>query len=121
YRYEAINVETQHGNGSSLYWWMKRAIALRHRYPVFGVGELEFLLPSNPKVLAYLRRTEDAVVLVVANLARSVQYVELDLSEFEGCGPRELFGGTRFPPVGELPYLLTLGPHAIYWFDLCEE
>ncbi len=118
YRYEAINVETQQANGSSLYWWMKQAIALRQRYPVFGVGALEFLLPDNPKVLAFLRRAGDATVLVVANLARSVQYVELDLSALQGRIPRELFGGTRFPPIGELPYLLTIGPHGIFWFDV---
>lgn len=120
YRYEAINVETQQHSWSSLYWWMKRAIALRHRYPVFGTGEVEFLFPDNPKVLVYLRHNEEQVVLVVANLAPSVQYVELDLAAFEGRVPLEILGGTRFPRIGELPYFLTLGPHAFYWFDLAD-
>jgi maltose alpha-D-glucosyltransferase/alpha-amylase len=114
--YEAINVETQRNNPQSLWWWMKRLIALRHKYPAFGRGELEILTPDNLKVLAFLRRDAEATVLVVANLSRFSQYVELDLSAFEGFRPVELFGQTKFPYIGKLPYMLTLGPHAFYWF-----
>jgi maltose alpha-D-glucosyltransferase / alpha-amylase len=118
YMYEAINVETQRNNPQSMWWWMKRLIALRHKYPAFGRGELEILTPDNLKVLAFLRRDPEANVMVVANLSRFSQYVELDLSAFEGHRPIELFGQTKFPPIGRLPYMLTLGPHAFYWFAL---
>ncbi|MDZ4819262.1 MAG: maltose alpha-D-glucosyltransferase [Planctomycetota bacterium] len=116
YLYEAINVETQRNNPQSLWWWMKRLIALRQRYPAFGRGDLEMLQPDNLKVLAFLRRDGDSTILVVANLSRFVQYVELDLSSYEGCRPVELFGQTKFPYISQLPYMLTLGPHAFYWF-----
>jgi maltose alpha-D-glucosyltransferase/alpha-amylase len=118
YMYEALNVETQRNNPQSLWWWMKRLIALRHKHPAFGRGELEILTPDNLKVLAFLRRDAEASVLVVANLSRFCQYVELDLSAFEGHRPIEMFGHTKFPPIGRLPYMLTLGPHAFYWFSL---
>ncbi|MBY0523016.1 MAG: maltose alpha-D-glucosyltransferase [Gemmataceae bacterium] len=118
YHYEALNVEAQQNNPSSLLWWMKRLIALRKRYRAFSRGSLEFLLPANVKVLAFLRRFEQETILVVANLARTPQYVELDLGAFAGSTPVELLGGTPFPPVTERPYLLTLGPHSFYWFAL---
>ncbi len=118
FHYETVNVETQAKNGGSLLWWMRRMLALRKRYEVFGRGELEFLHPENRRVLAYLRRDENRCVLIVANLSRFAQYVELDLSRFRGSEPVELFGQTHFPPIGELPYLLTLGPHAVYWLAL---
>jgi maltose alpha-D-glucosyltransferase/alpha-amylase len=118
FHYEKINVETQADNPQSLLWWMRRVLALRKRYPVFGRGELEFLQPDNRRVLAYLRRDEDHVILIVANLSRYAQYVELDLSEFKGRTPVELFGHTPFPLIGDLTYLLTLGPHAVYWLAL---
>jgi len=118
YHYETVNVETQQANPSSLLWWTKRILALRREYRAFGRGTLEPRTPSNRRVLAFLRRYEDEVVLVVANLSRFAQYVELDLHEFQGYAPVELFGHVEFPPVGDLPYLLTLGPHAFYWFAL---
>ena len=119
YHYETVNVEAQQSNSESLLWWMKRLIALRKRYEAFGRGTLEFLHPENRQgagLPAPRRRT--SCVLVVANLSRFAQYVELDLSRFRGLVPVELFGQTPFPPIGELPYLLTLGPHAFYWFSL---
>jgi maltose alpha-D-glucosyltransferase/alpha-amylase len=119
YHYEAVNVEAQQNNPSSLLWWMKRLIALRKRFLSFSRGTIEFLYPENRKVLAYLRRHGDERILVVANLSRQAQYVELDLAEFKGMTPLELFGQTEFPPIGELPYLLTLGPYSFYWFSLC--
>jgi maltose alpha-D-glucosyltransferase / alpha-amylase len=118
YHYEAVNVEAQQNNPSSLLWWMKRTIALRKRYKAFGRGTIEFLYPENQRVLTFLRRYEAETILVVANLSRFVQYVELDLSAFRGLQPVELFGQTRLPPVGELPYFLTIGPHNFFWFAL---
>ena len=118
YHYESLNVENQLNNPHSLLWWMKRLIALRKRFQAFGRGSVEFLYPENTKVLALLRRYQEERILMVANLSRFSQYVELDLSAFKGMAPIELFGQTEFPPIGELPYLLTLGPHAFYWFAL---
>jgi maltose alpha-D-glucosyltransferase/alpha-amylase len=118
YHYQAVNVEAQQNNPNSLLWWTKRLIALRKRYKAFSRGTLEMLHPENRKVLAFLRRYEDEVILVVANLSRFVQSVELDLSSYWGVTPVELFGRTRFPAIGELPYFLTLGPHSFYWFAL---
>jgi maltose alpha-D-glucosyltransferase/alpha-amylase len=118
YHYETVNVETQQANPRSLLWWMKRLIALRKRYQAFGRGSIEFLHPSNHRVLAFIRVYEQERLLVVANLSRFVQYVELDLSAYKGQVAVELFGRTPFPPIGDLPYLLTLGPHSFYWFAL---
>jgi maltose alpha-D-glucosyltransferase / alpha-amylase len=118
YHYESLNVEAQQDNPRSLLWWMKRLISLRKRSAALSHGTLEFLRPDNRRILVLLRELEGERVLVVVNLARSVQYVELDLSRFEGLVPHELFGGTEFPPIGELPYFLTLGPYSFYWFSL---
>jgi maltose alpha-D-glucosyltransferase/alpha-amylase len=118
YHYEAINVEAQQGNPHSLLHWTKRLIALRKGHRAFGRGSIEFLHPANHKVLAFLRIHEGEEILVVANLSRFVEYVELDLSAWDGTVPVELFGGHPFPPIGQLPYLLTLGPHSFYWFRL---
>jgi maltose alpha-D-glucosyltransferase/alpha-amylase len=120
YHYESLNVEAHQGNPNSLLWWTKRLIALRKRFQAFGRGSIEFLSPENPKVLAFIRQLEEETVLVVANLSRFTQYVELDLRNFKGRIPIELIGRTRFPPIGELPYLLTLGEHAFNWFSLEE-
>ncbi len=118
YGYQALNVEAQERNPSSLLHFMKRLIALRRQHKAFGRGTLEFLRPRNRKVLAYLRRYRGEVILAVANLSRYVQPVELDLSEFNGWTPLEMIGHTEFPQIGELPYFLTLGPHAFFWFRL---
>jgi maltose alpha-D-glucosyltransferase/alpha-amylase len=116
--FEAVNVEVQEGNRHSLLWWMKRLIALRKQWNAFGLGTLEFLLPDNRKILAFVRRHENECILVVANLSRFVQPVELNLAEFAARLPIELFGRTEFPAISEKPYFLTLGPHAFYWFSL---
>jgi maltose alpha-D-glucosyltransferase / alpha-amylase len=118
YGYQAINVEAQLRDPSSLLNWMKRLIRLRQRYPVFGRGAIEFLHPENHKVLTYIRKGEGQTVLVINNLSRFVQPVELNLRHYNGWTPVEIFGETRFPPIGELPYFLTLGPHGFYWFRL---
>jgi maltose alpha-D-glucosyltransferase/alpha-amylase len=118
YHYEQINVEVQQASPHSLLWWMKRLIAMRKRYRAFGRGTMEFLLPENRKILAFVRRFEEETILVVANLSRLVQVFELDLGEFRGTVPVELSGGTRFPEIGDRPYILNLGPFAFYWFTL---
>ena len=116
--YQAINVEAQQRDPSSLLNWMKRMIALRKKYRAFGRGTMEFLKPTNRKVLAYVRRYKEDTILCVANLSRFVQPCELDLSTFQGMQPVEMLGNTEFPRIGELPYFITLGPHAFYWFTL---
>jgi maltose alpha-D-glucosyltransferase/alpha-amylase len=118
YHHETVHVEAQQNNPHSLLNWMKRLIELRRRFKAFGRGSLEFLHPANRKVLAFTRRYAGEQILVVANLSRFVQHVELDLSGFQGQVPIEMFGRTRFPLIGELPYPLTLGPHAFCWFAL---
>jgi maltose alpha-D-glucosyltransferase/alpha-amylase len=118
YHYATVNVEAQQHNTHSLLSWMKRLIDLRKRYKAFARGDIELLYPENRKVLAFIRRHEDESILVVANMSRFVQYVELDLSAFKGAVPVELFGRSEFPPVGESRYFITLGPHAFYWFAL---
>jgi maltose alpha-D-glucosyltransferase/alpha-amylase len=118
YHYEAVNVEALQNNPSSLLWWTKRLIALRKQYRAFGRGSLEFLLPDNPKILAFVRKYHEENILVVANLSRFVQHVDLDLRGFQGRLPEELFGRSRFPVIGDRPYPLSLGPHSFYWFSL---
>jgi maltose alpha-D-glucosyltransferase / alpha-amylase len=120
YHYEAINVEAQQNNSNSLLWWMKRLIATRRRHQAFGRGTVEPLQPANRAVLAFLRRYNDECLLIVANLSRFVQHVELDLSRMHGQVPVEMFGGNAFPRIGKQPYSLTLGPHAFYWFAIEE-
>jgi maltose alpha-D-glucosyltransferase / alpha-amylase len=116
--YEAVNVEAQQGDPSSLLSWMRNMIALRKLFPVFGRGSLEFLQPSNRKVLAYLRRNEDQQVLCVANLSRFAQPVDLELPELEGATPVEMLGYVDFPPIGKQPYRLTLGPYGFFWLEI---
>ena len=118
YGYQAVNVEAQQKTPSSRLHFMKRMISLRRQHRAFGRGSMEILESENRAVLAYLRRYRGEVILVVANLSRFAQPVELDLREFEGRTPVELFGRTEFPRIGELPYLLTLGPHGFIWFRL---
>jgi maltose alpha-D-glucosyltransferase/alpha-amylase len=118
YGYQAINVEAQEGSAFSLLNWMRRLIALRKQFKVFGRGTLQFLHPSNRKVLAYVRRHEDEQVLCIANLSRSTQPVELDLSAFTGLTPVEMLGLTEFPRIGDLPYFLALPGYYSYWFRL---
>jgi maltose alpha-D-glucosyltransferase/alpha-amylase len=118
YHYEAVNVEAQQNNPSSLLWWMKRLIALRKRHRAFSRGSLEIIRPDNPKVFAFLRKFEDEQLLVVANLSRFVQPLQLDLREYAGSAVEELFGRTAFPRIGESPYFLTIGPHGFFWFAM---
>jgi maltose alpha-D-glucosyltransferase/alpha-amylase len=116
--YQAINVEAQQRDPSSLLHWMRRMIALRKQFKTFSRGTMEFLRPTNRKVLAYVRQHGDDVILCLANLSRFVQPVELDLSQFAGMMPVELVGRVEFPAISEHPYFLSIGPHACYWFQL---
>ncbi len=123
YHFGSINVEAQQNNPRSLLWWMRRIIALRQRYRVFGRGDLTFLSPDNAKVLAYVRTLEDGDgeperVLIVANLSRHAQACELELDDFTGLHVTEMFGGTSFPRIDDQPYQLTLGPYQYHWFSL---
>ena len=118
YGYEAVNVEAQQRDPHSLLNWTRRMLAKRQQTNVFGRGSLRFLYPGNRKILAYLREHEGEVLMCVANLSNASQPVELELSEMSGRVPVELLGGTPFPTIGELPYLLTLPPYGFYWFDL---
>jgi maltose alpha-D-glucosyltransferase/alpha-amylase len=116
--YEAVNVEAQEGDSSSLLNWMRNMIELRKLFKVFGRGTLEFLNPGNRKVLAYLRRYEADQILCVANLSRFAQPVELDLSHLEKMTPVEMLGYTEFPPIDRAPYRLSLAPYSFFWFEL---
>jgi maltose alpha-D-glucosyltransferase / alpha-amylase len=118
YGYPSVNVEAQERARFSLLNWMKRMIALRKQFKVFGRGTLEFLEPPNRKILAYVRRLDDEIVLCVANLSRTVQPAALDLSAFTGLAPVEMLGLTEFPAIGHQPYFLTLPPYYCYWFRL---
>ncbi len=118
YHYESVNVENQQRNLSSLFWWMRRLLRVRERIAAFARGTIEFLHPDNAKVLAYVRRLDDEAVLVVANLSRFSQSVELDLAAFSGLVPEELFGHSTFPEIKQTPTPFTLGPHGFYWMAL---
>lgn len=118
YHYEAINVEAQLGNPDSLLWWMRRLISTRKRHTAFSRGAIKLLRPSNHRVLAFLRLHEDDTLLVVANLSRHPQQVFLNLEEYAGYRPIELFGSSPFPSITNDPYSLTIGSHSFFWFRL---
>ncbi|UZH55077.1 maltose alpha-D-glucosyltransferase [Salinimicrobium tongyeongense] len=121
YKYESINVETEQMNSSSLLWWMKRIISMRKKYKAFGRGDINFLSPSNAKIIAYTRTYEDEDILVLGNLSRFPQAAELDLEAYEGYIPVEVFSHNKFPRITEHPYLFTMAPHGYYWFQLQKE
>jgi maltose alpha-D-glucosyltransferase/alpha-amylase len=118
YHYEALNVEVQQNSPQSLLWWMKRILSLRKQYKAFGRGSLEFLYPDNNKILAFLRTYGEERILVVANLSRFSQHVELALASVRGMYPVEMSGRSAFPQIGEGPYPVSLGPHGFFWFAL---
>ncbi|WP_341252107.1 maltose alpha-D-glucosyltransferase [Euzebya pacifica] len=118
YGYQVTNVEAQQRHPSSLLHWVQSMMEVRKQHPVFGTGTFEALDASNPKVLSFLREDSNQHVLVVANLGATAQFVELDLTRFAGWQPVELLGGTPFPRIGELSYLLTMTGRGFYWFDL---
>jgi maltose alpha-D-glucosyltransferase/alpha-amylase len=121
YGYEALNVEAQARDSSSLLNWTKRMLAVRKTSHAFGRGKRRFLKPGNRKILAYLSEYGDDIILTVFNLSRAAQPVELDLSAFKGRVPIEMLGRAPFPPIGELPYLLTLASYGFYWFRLTSD
>jgi len=118
YHYEAINVENQEKNPSSFLWWMRRVISMRKQLKALSRGDMEVVNCSNPRILAFIRNYDDESVLVVANLSRFSQAAELDLSEYEGYFPEEVFSGNAFPKIGKEPYILTMGFHDYFWFRL---
>jgi maltose alpha-D-glucosyltransferase/alpha-amylase len=118
YGYQAVNVDSQRRNDHSLLRWMQRLIQLRQSTNVFGSGTIELLHPANHRVLAYIRSLGDEQILVVNNLSSSAQAVELELPQLAGAIPIEMFGGSLFPRIGELPYMLTLAPFSFFWFRL---
>ncbi len=118
YGYQAVNVEAQERVSTSFLHWVRRLIQVRRAHPVFGLGDYEPLYPENRRVMAFVRRLGEETVLVVANLSRFAQPVELDLSRWHGMQLEEMFGRTPFPVIDERPYRLSLGPHGFYWFRL---
>lgn len=119
YNYEAVNVEMQQRNTSSLLWWMKRVISTRKKYKAFSRGDLKFVNTENPKVLAFTRTYKDETILVIANLSRFSQPAELDLRDYKGYLPVEVFSKNKFPSIkDEAPYFFAIGPHSYYWFVL---
>jgi maltose alpha-D-glucosyltransferase/alpha-amylase len=121
YGYEVVNVEAQSRSLSSLLSWTKRMIAVRKSSHAFGRGTITFIRPANRSVIAYVRQYRDEAILCVANLSRSAQATELDLSHWKERVPQEMLGRSNFPPIGELPYLVTLPPYGFYWFRLNEK
>ncbi|HYG04020.1 MAG TPA: maltose alpha-D-glucosyltransferase [Chryseosolibacter sp.] len=119
YHYESVNVEMQNRNTSSLLWWMKRMIHMRKQYKSLSRGDMKFVQSENPKILSFTRTYEDETMLVIVNLSRYTQPVELSLNDFKGYVPVEVFSKNRFPSVkGESPYFFTMGPHDCQWFLL---
>jgi maltose alpha-D-glucosyltransferase/alpha-amylase len=118
YGYQSINVDSQRRSAHSLLSWTKNVIQTRNAFRVFSRGSIEFLNPTNHRVLAYVRRLGEEKVLVVNNLSSSAQAVELNLRAYLGHIPIEMFGRNLFPRIGDLPYLLTLGPYQFFWFRL---
>ena len=118
YGYQAVNVLSQRRSEHSLFSWMRRIIAVRRSTAVFGRGSIEFLYPANHRILAYVRQLGKETVLAVNNLSNAAQAVELDLRKYKGNILIEMFGKNIFPRVGDLPYLLTMGPYQVYWFRL---
>ena len=118
YGYERVNVEAEQRNQNSFLQWFRRMLAVRKQHPVLGHGSFEVLHPENAAIFAYVRKLGDDTILVVNNLSGRAQAAELDLHEYEGMYPVELMGREMFPRIGELPYLLTFGPHSFYWFQL---
>lgn len=118
YSFSNISVAAQERTGTSLLRWMRRLLKVRRRFTAFGQGSFEVLHPHNRAVLAFFRRHGDELLLCVHNLSRFAQFAELDLRVYNGYTPIELWSEQPFPKIGELPYLLTMSPHAFFWFQL---
>jgi maltose alpha-D-glucosyltransferase / alpha-amylase len=120
YGFQSVNVEAQLRNPSSFLHWIRRMIEVRKQHPLFGTGTFEVVNVENPSVLAFTRAEGDDIVLCVNNLSRFAQPAELPLQAYAGKQPMELLGRVPFPPIGELPYFITLAPHSFYWFELVD-
>ncbi|MDY6944814.1 MAG: maltose alpha-D-glucosyltransferase [Pseudomonadota bacterium] len=120
YGYQAVNVEAQSRDPSSLLNWTRRMLAVRRQFQCFGRGSLEFIRPQNRKIIAYVRSCGNEMILCVANLSQTAQAVELDLSKYKGRVPVEMLGRNAFPPIGDLPYFLTLPAHGFFWMQLSD-
>jgi len=118
YGYHTVNVAAQDKVPTSFLRWMRRLIGVRQEFKAFGRGTWEPLQANNRRVLVFIRRYKDELILCVNNLSRFAQYVELDLRDHTGMVPLELWSKNCFPPIGDLSYLLTLGPHNFLWFRL---
>ncbi len=118
YHYQAVNVEAAQRSSTSLLNWLKRVLQVRQQSRLFSRGSLRFIDCNNERVIGYLRQYEGQTVLVISNLSRFAQPATIDMSEFNGCTPVEMFGETSFPRIGTLPYFITLGPHGFLWFQL---
>jgi len=121
YHYEAVNVEVQESNPNSLLWWMRHTLATARRFKAFSRGSIEFLNVNNHKVLMFTRTFEDETILTVINLSRNAQAVSVDLSEYAGCVPEEIFSMNRFPKVRKFPYMVALAPYGFFWLRLLKE
>ncbi len=118
YHYEYLNVQNQEQLVSSLLWWMRSAISVRLQSKALGMGTLRFLRPSNPKVLVMIREYEEEIILAVVNLSRYSQQVDLDLKEYSGRVPVDLFSRNRFAHVSNESYKITIGRYGYYWLKL---
>ena len=118
YHYTSVNVENQEKNPSSFLWWKRRVLAKRRQYKAFGRGSLEFVNTSNPKILAFIRSFEEETILVVVNLSRYSQHVELDLSDFAGNTPVEVFSRNEFPVISDEPWSFSMQFKNYFWFEL---
>lgn len=118
YHFETVNVETQEHSPSSLMWWMRRVVEMRKRYRAFARGDIEFLASENSSVLAFIRKYEEEVMLVVINLSRFAQAVRLDLSDYAGYVPEDIFSNNQFPSITHNPYVLTMSFHDYFWLEL---
>ncbi|MBN1332698.1 MAG: maltose alpha-D-glucosyltransferase [Synergistales bacterium] len=118
FHYQVMNVENQESNPSSLLWWMRRSIAIRRRYKAFSRGHLSTVKNDNPRVVAFTRTYEDQILLIVANLSRFSQVVNMELRDLQGYVPEELSSGNTFLQVSERPYTITVGPHGYFAFQM---
>jgi len=127
YGFAAVNVEAQQRNPSSFLHWMRRMLAVRRQFPVFGTGTVQVVPSANPSVLAFVRADRRAPeagrevsnpVLCVHNLSRTAQPADLDVADWSGCQPVELLGRVAFPLIGADAYPVTLGPYGSLSFEL---
>jgi maltose alpha-D-glucosyltransferase/alpha-amylase len=118
FHYVSVNVENSERRPRSFLNWMRKAIRKRAKSRIFGRGDIEFVDPNNPAVLAYFRSFDGVRMLFVHNISSQVQFGEFDLSQYAGLEPVEMFSDGRLPPIGEGIYNLTLGPYGYYWIRL---